>query len=103
MRRTRPPLVEERNARGRQSDKAGRCLYQAPIRGIFPHGELRARGAPRVHGVGIRAIFAADPFQQIEDQILDGVAHHPHTSIDIESTEPQTGYRIASLLPEEFL
>ena len=43
--------------------------------GVFPHRKTRARRAPRLEHVGVRAGLGAHPLEEIEDQGLDVVGH----------------------------
>src|SRR5262245_50548791 len=49
---------------------------EAAFVGFFPHRKTRARGAPRFEHVRIRPRLGTQPFEQVENEILDGgVAH----------------------------
>jgi hypothetical protein len=58
-----------------ETSAVGGGLYKAALSGFFPHRQTRARGAPGIHGVVIRALLPLHPLQQIEHQILYGVGH----------------------------
>lgn len=48
---------------------------QPLVDGVLPDGEPRARGAPRLHHLGIGARPGRHPFNEIEDQGVDVFAH----------------------------
>src|SRR5678816_942037 len=57
-------------------------LDEAALVGLFPHGKARTRGAPGVKDLGVRSRFGTQPFEQIENQILDGFfAHLPSSAM----------------------
>ena len=47
--------------------------YEAPITGILPYRKAGTRGAPRGHDLGIGLRIGPDPFEEIEDQGVDGI------------------------------
>jgi hypothetical protein len=69
-----PPMLAQKLASLRSQpdhDLASRRVFargKTAIHRVFPHRQPRARGAPGVDHVGIRARLAADPFEEIEDE-----------------------------------
>jgi hypothetical protein len=43
---------------------------------VLPNRQPRTRGPPCIKDLGIRARRTAQPFEEIEDESLDGVRHH---------------------------
>src|SRR5262245_9158308 len=76
---TRPLLLEQL--------QAGRCcpnnpvavrrdaLHEPPIRRVLPDRQLRTRGPPGIHRLLVGASVPSDPFDQVEDEVLDGIGH----------------------------
>ncbi len=53
-------------------------LDEAPVVGVLPHGEARARRPPRLHDLVVGARTGPQPFEEIEDQAVDGVGHRTY-------------------------
>jgi hypothetical protein len=49
-------------------------LDEPSVANFLPHRELRARGAPRIHHLGVRSRLKCDPLKKIEDQRFNGLA-----------------------------
>ena len=63
---------------GRQRDERAisrRVLAcdEAPIDGLLPHGQARARRPPGVEHLGVGAGIGTDPLEEVEDQRVDGI------------------------------
>jgi hypothetical protein len=72
--------VEELGPQRAHGDDASTALVkvtldEASVIGIFPHRKPGTGRAPRVHDLGICPVPGTDPFEKIEDQGVDRVAH----------------------------
>lgn len=50
-------------------------LHETALVGVLPDGQARARGPPRVDDFRVGSRLGADPFQEIENEGIDGVGH----------------------------
>ena len=48
---------------------------EAGVGGVLPHGQARAGRPPGLHGLGVRPGVRADPLEEVEDQVVDGLGH----------------------------
>jgi hypothetical protein len=48
-------------------------LDKAPVVGFFPYGQARARGTPRIEDLGVGARPRAQPFEEIQDKVVESV------------------------------
>jgi len=76
----RPMLIKKLPSQGRHSDQCFAAtsvvpLDEATFIGCLPYWQAGARGAPRVHHLGVRPCPGTDPFEKIEYQRLYGVGH----------------------------
>ena len=49
------------------------ALDEAQVRGVLPDRKARARRSPRLERLGVRAFAGADPFEEVQDQVVDGL------------------------------
>jgi hypothetical protein len=73
-----PPQVLSPRGRDRHECSASRlmvALDEAEVGRVLPNGEARARGSPRIEGLGVGPLAGADPLEQIKDQVVDGLGH----------------------------
>jgi hypothetical protein len=61
---------------------------QALIVRVFPDGELRAGGAPGLHGFLVGSLFRGEPFEKIEDQGFYGFGQLDHFIGNARKKEP---------------
>jgi len=77
--RCRPSFPEEGQTPGCCSNNEpavrDRPLHEAALGGVFPHGKSRARRAPRIHRLAIGALSSCDPFNEIQDEVVDCISH----------------------------
>jgi len=67
-----PPQVLSPGGRDRHECPAARlmvALDEAEVCRVLPNGEARARGSPRLEGLGVGPFAGADPLEQIKDQV----------------------------------
>ena len=72
-------LLKEIETQGGHADvpvAVGRDGFdKAAAAGILPNRQARAGGAPGIHGFMVGARPAAHPFEEVKDQIFNGVGH----------------------------
>jgi len=53
---------------------------EPPVRRVFPYGKLGARRPPRIEHLGVGPRAGAHPFEEVQDQGLNGVGHEESVS-----------------------
>ncbi len=51
------------------------ALDEAQVGRVLPDRQARARRPPRLHRLQVRALARADPLEEVEDQVVDGLGH----------------------------